>query len=1147
MAKRPAEENVDGNEAYLKRQRITSSSRSGPATASPIEIRSGEQLRQILAFDQDSGRSKQAIQSFKVFLDGFATAEGENGGRIAILKDFLELQRPSDENDQDHVFLNDIMQAWVFACQSNDENLQSAVPAVLALLLKTISSILDLSEYGLRLGRTVLQTRQRDLVAKGLEARKNKDFLISPVLRLLREIVIFDGGVFAKQVFLARDHTFRNLARNLSLRYLGDGVEDFKRPSVRTNSLRFLLSLLKFIPAECKRDLLNQRDILSGITRDIRDDPPFTVRDVLETLRTSVLLDEALPREAKTKIFNATFLGRITTLYWYDQAEEVSSPPKKSIDDVAHEFLLIACTSPNLGVLLFSSGLYPRGINPDDTHAFPVEESHIDLSLDSVEWMDKFTEKVSVRNTTLSEFTQSLRPWSNTKQSELLIAILKPAPELIADYYFGKKDFSFDPKLTATWIGYAAFIFSTLQLPFPPYFGHQERYARLPPPPSIILESILPQPLTQKVLTRCLNLPNNNLIMFFAIRILCVAFSKLQDALEMYREAANGSPSSIWAQSAEVLIDEFCQRCPSIKDVILAFRRLKDSDLMQKEATTKLLVLYYEVVPRIALDAKFGVSAALADNLKAMEETTLSPEDRVLRAIELEHLFQFANFSPGMRWFTRGDGLSVSPFMAMLKLAAETPSDLPLLKLRSVLDSVAEENQILQTRTARSALDNLVLGLKSVPGGAHSSAVYEFLDDCIARCAGKPIKYIFALEEVCASSHDGTAPVSLLSLAIVEQWPFLVKSASEAELEEVAQFVSRYFGASLSIKENEHALTSLVQRIITETPGHSTAKAIMKQSLETVDDVVIIEATTQPINVKTDTGEKSPTDTERAEVTAKMNDCLANPAEDHKSLTKWTTKGFDEVIDGGHAAALVMLLSSDHLSVRKEAATNISKFAVKLKGSTLEEKDQIWLLLSEVVETAKKTINQDPLPTFISAFASHAIPVLNDPLHVMYAKINKFLSQGPTWDLDKIPLMHKILDQQPSVHDSHSVEISWLLSYMFVGLRTTEDMSLYRKRLVFEKLLLVYNSTYLGVDLRDKILRIFSRATTIEGGSTTLVTRFSAMTWLEAQVALGGGLSLNMLMEKILESCDKKRVKKWSKGAGKVKVEGDKSKYRSDL
>ncbi|KAK6586922.1 hypothetical protein PZA11_000212 [Diplocarpon coronariae] len=1132
MAKRPAEENVDGKEAYLKRQKITTSVRSSPPAGPPIAIRSGKQLRQVLAFDQNAARSKQAIQSFKLFLDGFAPADGENG-RIAILRDYLETESPSNESEKDDVFLGDLMQAWSFACQSNDENLQSAVPAVLALLMKTISNTLELSEYGLKLGRAVL--RQRDSIARGLEARKGKDYLISPVLRLLREITIFDGGVLAKSVWIAKDHTLKNFARNISARYLGNGVEDPRKPSVRTNSLRYLLSLIKFIPLDMKQQLLSQRDIISALTRDIIEDPAFLVRDILETLKTSVLLDERLPRDAKTKILNATTLGRITALYRYDRNEEELTPPKKSVDQVAHDFLVLACTSPAQGVLISPSSLYPRGIEPDDVLGFDLEESFIDLGLDSFEWIDKYTDKVPVRNTILSEFIQSLRPWSNIKHSELLTCILKSAPELIADYYFGKKDFSFDPKLTATWIGYAAFIFTTLQLPLPKYFGRQERYARLPPPHSIVLESILPQPLSQKNLTRCLNLPNNRLITFFAVRILCVAFGKLQGALRMYREAANGSPASLWAQAADTLTDEFCQRCPSIKDVILAFRRLRDEDLIQKEATTKLLVLYYEVVPRIALDVKFGVSVALADNLKAMENGTLIPADRALRAVELEHLFQFASFSPGMRWFNKVDGLSVTPFMAMLRLSAEAPKDLPLLKLRSVLASVVQEHQILQTQTAVSALDTLVLGLSTLHESDASSAVHNFLDDCITRCAGKPIKYIFALEELFADSDYEQSPVSLLSLAIVEQWPFLVKSASDTELEEVAEFVARYLAASIKIMEDKIGVKLLIQKLAQESPERSRARKTIEWSSKLVDTVVVAEEKATPVEHTTDSERSAPSDSEKLSILARMDEVSENPAEDHKALTKWTAKEVTEVVDGGHAAALVMLLSSEYLSVRKEAVTNISKCSAKLRESSLDEKTQLWLLLSEVVETAKKIIDQEPLATAISAFASHSIAVLNDPLHILYPKINKFLSQGPTWDLDKLPLMHKILDQSPSLDDAHSGEVAWLLTYMLAGLRTIADMGLYRKRQVFEKLLSVYNSSYLGPGLRDKILRIFFRATKIEGGSTTLVTRFSAMTWLQVQISLGGGMSLKVLMEKILETSDQKRVKKWSKGASKGK------------
>jgi len=136
------------------------------------------------------------------------------------------------------------MQTWSFASQSNNDSLLSAVPAVLALLLRTISHELELSEYGLRLGRTLLQKRQQELIARGITSNKGKEFLISPVLRLLRELTTFDGGVLAKQVFRARDQTYKNLARNLNLRYSGDGVEDKRKPSVRTTALRFVLSAI---------------------------------------------------------------------------------------------------------------------------------------------------------------------------------------------------------------------------------------------------------------------------------------------------------------------------------------------------------------------------------------------------------------------------------------------------------------------------------------------------------------------------------------------------------------------------------------------------------------------------------------------------------------------------------------------------------------------------------------------------------------------------------------------------------------------------------------------------------------------------------------------------------------------------------------
>jgi nucleolar pre-ribosomal-associated protein 1 len=1069
-----------------------------------------------------------------LFLDSFAVENGK-AGKLSILKDYLHAQKPSDEEDKAAIYLADLMQTWSFASQSNNESLLSAVPAVLALLLRTISHELEFSNYGLTLGRTLLQKPQQELIARGLISNKTKEFLISPVLRLLREVTTFDGGVLAKQVFRARDQTFKNLARNLNLRYTGDGVEDRRKPSVRTNALLFLLSALKFLPADAKRELLHHRDIVSAVTKDIKDDPPFMVREILVALKVSVLQDDTLPRDAKTKILNATSFGRIAMLYRYDQPDEEFSAGMETVGTAAHEFLLLACTSPDIGVLNRQTGFYPRGINPDETTGADIEHDFINLGLDSIEWMDKYTEKVPVRNSILAEFIQNLRPWSSTKQSDLLLAILRSAPELVAEYFFSRKGFTFDPRLTATWIGYSTFLFSTIQLPIPKYFGYHERYARLPPPSSIVLESLLPQPLNQKVLTRCLN-QNDKLITFCAVRLLCIAFTKFQDVLKMYNEAA-GNSSPVWSQAAKKLSHEFCQRCPSIKDIINAFRNISNTDLMQREAITRLLVSYYKVVPQIALDAKFDVSATLAETLLAMKK---GQESCILRAMELENLFQFAHFSPGMRWFAKMDGHTISPFMAMIELSVDPSSNIPLPELRPVLDSVAEENQIFQTQTAISALATFMIGLRGLSETENGASVFNFLDDCVSRCAAKPIKYMFNLEEIHQDVHgsdEKNSIVSLLTLVIVEQWPFVVKSTADSVLREMAKYLAGYLAASIKIGEDTKIIKLLINKLAAGMLQDSEARTLIEHCRKWADTAAV--SNSQPglaVPVQKSVKKKGATETDEEGIAAEILEDPIAQAEDHSALVKWATKEVNEVIEGGYAGALISLLSSEHLGIRKEAVTNISKFSAKLKESAAEEKEQIWLLLLEVIETTRKVINQEPLPTILSSFASHAIMVLNDPLHCLYPKINKFLSQGPTWDLDKIPLMYKILYEAPSLDDAHYLETAWLLKYLLDGLGSAVDMAIYRKRRVFEKLFSLYSNPYLGPSLREKILKILFRASTITGGSTTLITRSSTMTWLQVQVALSGGVSLETLMGRLLESCDQERVSIWSNhGAAEMK------------
>jgi nucleolar pre-ribosomal-associated protein 1 len=1011
--------------------------------------------------------------------------------------------------------------------------LLSSVPAVLSLLLKTLSTIVELLANGHRLCHTLLQKKHLELLSRGIAAYKKKDHVISPPLRLIREIVIFDGGSLAKQVFRARDHTLKGLARNLGLRYMGDGVEDRRKPSIRTNALRLFLACIKFLSPPAKTELLGHRDVIAALTRDMRDDPPFLVVEALEILKTHVLQDGELARETKSRFLSATILGRFASLHFYEHEEGERSESEKDIPSLVHEFLLMACTTPSIGILHKQSGFYPRGVDPSGGDILDGNQIFIELGLDSLEWADKFGDCVPVYNTILSEFIQGLRPWSNIKQSELLLGILKAAPELVADYFFGKKSFTFEPNLNSTWIGYSALLFSSIQLPIPPFFGHPDCYAWLPPPTLIIIESILPKPLTQKAITRCLN-QNSPLIKFFAIRLLITAFQKLRETLDYYRAASNIA-SEIWGQAASQLTEEFCQRCPTMRDVINTFRGIGDTDLQQKHAASKLLVFYYEVLPQVALEPRFDVSSILTQALKELEAAPKETEDASMRIINVENLFLVANYSPGMRWFNKAGSLPVSPFTAMLKLSVQASFKVPLLRMRALLNSITIESGIVQSQTQHSALDALTAAL-SVSKGNSPEPIYEFLDNCVLRCSTSPVKYIDTLDQYCATAYGSIEelsgkrrePVSLLLFAIAEQWSFM-SGSSEQEKMAVAIFIASYCAASTKILENKKVITMIIKTLIEGSESLPVINAFEQYPM-LIDRISLPIINTPSVARAAESHHHS--NKEGIEITADILEVPEDKLDDHSALTKWTSKPVEEVVEEGHAAALAVLLSSDTLSARKEALTNINKLILKLQSSSYSEKDQIWLLLSETLETARSYVGQAPLPTPISAFVSYAINVLQDPLHYLYPKINKFLSQGPCWEVDKIPLLYSILQEPPSIDDGYYLEVGWLLSYLLQSLRTTEDLAIFRRRHVFEKLMSLYVNAYLPSSnkLREKILRVLWRATKIKGGSTTLITRASAVSWLRVQIKADDEnmALLEELLGRVLGTCDHEKVEYWS-------------------
>ncbi|KAL6860513.1 hypothetical protein ACO1O0_004541 [Amphichorda felina] len=1133
MAKRFAtlgETEADGEAVFRKRQKITHEVPAGE------DVYSSDQLRKLLAFDQDLHRARHGLQSLKRLLDEIVSAQDDRSPKFEILQQYLEAVKPRHV-DEDAVYLSDIMEMWSFAVQVHNDGVMSSVAVALALILQVISGELQLVPHGLGICQTLIQERQLKSLSKNLSAEKGKGFIISPTLRLLREAVSLDGGAFAKRIFRARNSTFASLGRNLEIGQISDGQEDARKTSVRTNAVKFLLSCLKYLHSDSRKELLSQRELLSHLTFLIRSDPPHLILEILSTLKTHVLMDDKIPREVKLKNFNTKTLIRILGLYAYGtsvQAEE----ERNAVSEKAHEFLIYVCTTPGAGILYPSTGLYPKPQGDDAGHRKRANMAGLEGALAE----DKFKDGIPVYNFVLSEFAQKLRPWSSLKHSELLVSMFKAAPELIADYFLNNRSFTFEPKLSMTWIGYSAFLFDTMQTPLPESFGDRAHYALGPPPSSILLDNIIPLPINQKVLVRCLT-PKSNLTSFFATRILVLALEKLAIAIEMHEDASRrGDP--LWSDSARRLVDAFCQRIPEMKEIVRSYKSISSENLLHKTLASRLLRLYYEVVPRVALAANFDVSPLFVDVLRKVNEQDSTADARAFGVMELENLVSIASHSPGMRWFAKVDnvanGVSSSPFNALLRLLCGDDQNTPSRQIRRVLGATALENQLVSKEAGLQPLLQALratMGLKKI---ADLSPIWAFLDNCINRCASSPIKFLELLESYQGDCRSSSETVSLLNVAIVEQLPYFTASLGTQEKASLARFLSLYFTAADRSNEN----STLVRLLYKKAGEHLSSCGTAVKKISDASDLKYLEK--HPM-------EDAPVDNNESNVSKestvvddkRLEELLRIPVSDEgdtTALVKWSTRSVDDLVEDGWAPRLIRLLSSEHINIRKEAFTNILKMAAKIKESAYEEKDQIWLLLSEVAESSRGQVDVGPVPSAFTAFATHALEVLRNPLHPLYPKVNTFLTRSPVWGLEKLPLAHDILHGEPSEDDRYYTEITWLLTYLLDSLVTPFDLGVFHKKRWFEKILALSSNPYLRSNLRTRILRIVYRAMEIESGSTTLVTRFGIVSWLDAHRAAcevrEEAAVFEALMRRVWETCDRERVAAWSRGGVLKIIEG---------
>ena len=558
--------------------------------------------------------------------------------------------------------ISNLLQAWSFAANSKNEGLYSSITAVLALLLKTTSSHIEFRDHGNNLCNTILQKDHVHLLEPGLSAAKPKDHVISPCLRLLTEIILYDGGAAAKALFTRREIAFKRLEVFLLMRHESGNqmLEGQQKPTVRKNALRYLYANLKLQGQLGKSYLITQRKIVQAVFQDINEDPSFFVHETLDTFKKYVLLDQGVSRATKSLVFTDRILTQIAMLYDYHDNYDCENQ-SSHIQDLAHSFLLSVCTVADHGVLLSQ-------IEAPLPEAFEIESHGSEYELEIEVDMKNLQKQSSIMNVTLASFLQVLRPYANVMQSELVLSIFKAAPELVADYFSKKKSFYFEPKLSATWVGYSTFLLSSIQLPID---GEHLRtwsrgYRFVPPPVHILMESILPSPLTQKAITRCLN-QSTTLITFFVIRILIVSCQKLEKTLQLLFATSQhfeGQALLRWKHTVFQLKSEFSKRCPEMSHVIKVFRCCPRENYLLREASSRLLAIYYQTLPQLALKEKFDISTAISAAFGGRVSVSNRSLSLNLQILEHVNILEIAFFSPDLRWWHK-TGMQRYPYLHM--------------------------------------------------------------------------------------------------------------------------------------------------------------------------------------------------------------------------------------------------------------------------------------------------------------------------------------------------------------------------------------------------------------------------------------------------------------------------------------------------
>lgn len=1125
----------------------------------------------LLEFQQSADLSvRDNINAFRDFLTSIAQNEDLSlqSKQLRVLKQYCDQQTLSAK---DGLALYDILQTWSFACENNGEAVLSAIPATLAQLLKTVSSFLEFREFGLSLVDTLLRRDQLKLFEKGLHSSKSKPHLISPCLRLLTEMVGFDAGARAQQVWSRREVLLSKLELLLEQNVSVTDAAERRKPTLRRMSLRLLLALLKYLDGSSKTEMLGQARALHSCLRGLLSDGDDIVIDILKSLGTDLVDDSSVSRSALTQFFNSIRLECIAALFKYelDHDHEDSA---SMVSRAASSLLTKLCTTRQ-GILQEQNDWYPPG-SYESTSLIP-EDDLIDLGLDSIHYFDAYKDAIPVVNAQLSLFLRHLKS-TDTLQSDLLVKIFRAAPELVAEYFSRSLQLTPPDSDDALWRCQIAFLFATIELPVPILSSKPES---APPPSTIVVESILPRCLTRVYLNKLLS-SNDAVCRVSGARLLTVTLSKLDKTLGTLGRLT-AAHHDLYGQTSARLIELVEARLPLLKDVLLALQRIGVTDDAARSSLLECVATYFKALPSTS-STTFDISPTMSTLCDRVLQVDADPD----LMEQVRYCVDIAVSTSSTKWFSKSSPELLTLAAQVLRVIANKG---PVRYTGSLAKAV---QQILDTEgiLAVTSFTALVTSLLSDKKFVADVDTYSYLDHCMARASQKPVRYLDEIENLQQTISNET-PLSLLACSVAEQWSFAAKKheSDKAALKSTATWIARLYSLLGSAGENVEVMNKLQERMLSESTGKAREhlqKAIDKSTSKTmsVDEAASAVPSSTTGTVQLDEGGSKSHLNEDIQAFEPFKHSI-NVPESLTGLTKWTeTTDFELEVQTNRLSRLLFCVSSPSEEVRRQtlailqAITHIlsTNPVSSTSGVPNDSTTQLLLLLGEVTQTVAASDLSSPLPTVVSALAHALLPVLTNPTHRLYTKVNKFLLRSPIWNTRRlVPYwVEKILLNEPesgysstkpaatTISQSHigpesdsesQSETIWLLRLLNDALRTPLDLALFRRSNVFPHLLSLYTSPSLSPTSIPKILirQLLYTASDLYDPThgnvdaataelTNLVISTGVSTWLRTISMLDmdqpSARECTMLRKKICDESDQEAIEAWTRGCRALKT-----------